>query len=228
VLLVTVGLLSVGALAVSLGVRSGAVSLEERLARLEEEVAAIRSDLSSSGSGSPRGIPTGSSPRSSELEARLTELEERLTELAGGRGPDGSSLDDRAASEREVERTRQSALEKRLNLTVDERAAVARILQEESDAHGSMLEDLWNADTMRGKHDDRDVAELWDQAVVDMKDLRQSRDQKLEKLLGRERYEQLQAAAKESKNPRRPGPPNVGPTGVGPTGVGPTGGGPPR
>ena len=64
-------------------------------------------------------------------------------------------------------------------------------MSEESSSHAGILEEMWSMDDPTSRSEEEALALEWDQATLRMKQIRLERDQQLESLLGRERFDQL-------------------------------------
>ena len=199
--------------------------LEERISRLEGEVAALRS-LSSSESTSVQG---GSSvPVDQEsLQRLLATLESLMAPIvANSTNPAGEI----AASAEEIERTRQAlaevrreemdsrisrwidkerdkseqllaAVEEKMNLPWNELQRVREIMTTESESHGQILQEMWSATPPENRAEEEAIAADWDRATVRMKEIRRVRDEQLKSYLGEERFDELLAVIRGGTRP---------------------------
>ena len=202
-------------------------NLEERMTRLEQAVQALQNDRATRGHQESEAIAASPVAGDATVEDRLTALEESFSSWAEsqlGEKPELSHRDLQRmrwaleAVQREemgdqivrwVEKERKqsksvvAAIGERLDLDLGEQQAIVRIFDDENNAHGTMLEELWDAEPPTSESEKKDLAIHWDHTVSRMKELRTERDQKLRELLGPDRYQKFQRIAKEPRQPRR-------------------------
>lgn len=184
-----------------------------RLLRIEEEIARLREQMNSTAAQNGTAEPINDVSR---LVSRLEALEARAVSSAAI----PEELKDEAISVEEMARTRRAIaevrrsemdarvarwvekerqkserlladIEEQLNLPWAEQERVRLIMSEESSSHAGILEEMWSMDDPTSRSEEEALALEWDQATLRMKQIRLERDQQLESLLGRERFDQL-------------------------------------
>lgn len=167
--------------------KAAAPSVDDRLRALEEVVEVLAG-------------PPGSTPGS---EVSLQETQRTRQALEQIEREDMQARVARwVAKERDESNALVSALDKRIALSSEERAALEKIAADEIEQHGRMLDELWGAEPPGDATEKKRMAERWDEVVARMRELRSERDKKFEELLGAERYFAFQQLAKEPP-PRR-------------------------
>ena len=103
------------------------------------------------------------------------------------------------SKEREKANALGEMIGSQLNLSQRDHEALTEILADEGDGQGELLRELWSANEPENPSEESDLAEKWDQAVAQMKELRKARDEKLEELLGADQFKKMQKLAKERR-----------------------------
>ena len=187
-------------------------SLEQKIRDLRAEFTALEIAATPNTIGSPSALP---------LEARLSAIEEALEPaLARGLGPSKRELEE-AVTQEELDRTRRAiaavrreelgvklegwiakeqarstsvldAIEQKLSLPPSTMQRVRDLFAEETEAHASILDEMWSREPPQTRAEEEAIATDWDTATIEMKTVRRDRDAALEELLGEEQFQELQ------------------------------------
>ena len=199
-------------------------NLESRIARLEGEVEGLLA-AKDSDFGESKGERPSVNDQST-LKSRLDALEALVSPLAASSGRAPGEV----FSAEEIERTRRAltevrrdemgqmisrwidkerakserlltAVDEKMNLPWHEQKRVHEIMTVEADSHAQILEAMWSVEPPANRTEEEAIAAEWDLATIRMKEIRHKRDEQLQGLLGKERFDELLDVLRAASRP---------------------------